>query len=87
MEEDTSMQGEGFCRSPNFPAVSIFERVRRHADYPRYPRRKSRFVEHEPLLEEVMSDPIIQQLITADNLRETDVRRTIVRAQNGLRLR
>ncbi|MEQ8228727.1 MAG: hypothetical protein RIA64_11640 [Rhodospirillales bacterium] len=41
---------------------------------------------NEPLLEEVMSDPIIRQVIAADNLSERDVRRTIQRVQSELRL-
>ena len=64
-----------------FPAVNIVYRVRRLAgDPPLWSR-------HEPFLEEVMSDPIIRQLIAADDLSEPDVRRTIKRVQNGLLLR
>mgnify|MGYP004228468421 FL=1 len=64
-----------------FPAVNIVYRVRRLAgDPPLWSRQ-------EPFLEEVMSDPIIQQLIADDDLSEPDVRRTIKRVQNGLLLR
>ena len=75
------MQGRPFSRTANFPTVRIFDRVRLVAGFQSLRSRK------EPFLDEVMSDPIIRQLIAADNLSETDVRRTIQRAQSGLRLR
>ena len=62
------------------PAARIVGRIRRLAGFPRLQPR------NEPLLEEVMSDPIIRQLIAADDLSERDVRRTIERVQSGLRL-
>jgi len=68
-------------RNSNFPTADITNRIRRLVDHPLLWPRK------EPLLEDVMSDPIIRQLIAADNLSEPDVRRTIKRAQSGLRLR
>lgn len=64
----------------DFPAARIVGRIRRLAGFPRLRPR------NEPLLEEVMSDPIIRQLIAADDLSERDVRRTIERVQSGLRL-
>ena len=68
----------GNQKSTNFPAVNLFERVRSLVGFSRArPRR-------EAFLDEVMSDPIILQLIAADGLKESDVRRTIMRAQHGL---
>ena len=64
-----------------FPTVHIVDRVHHLAGYPSLQPRK------EPPLEEIMSDPIIRQLIAADDLSERDVRRTMRRAQSGLRLR
>lgn len=64
-----------------FPAADIVYRARRLAD------DRLLWSRHEPSLEEVMSDPIIQQLIAADDLSEPDVRRTIRRVQTGLCLR
>ena len=62
------------------PTVHIVDRVRHLARFS--PLRPG----NEPLLDEVMSDPIIRQVIAADNLSERDVRRTIQRVQSGLRL-
>ena len=64
----------------SFPTVHIVDRVRHLARFS--PLRPG----NEPLLDEVMSDPIIRQVIAADNLSERDVRRTIQRVQSGLRL-
>tara|TARA_R110001592_G_scaffold65602_1_gene201124 strand:- start:4068 stop:4316 length:249 start_codon:yes stop_codon:yes gene_type:complete len=80
MEEREAMKNGKIPANPSFPTVHIVDRVRCLAGYPALRPRK------EPLLDEVMADPIIRQLIAADDLSERDVRRTIERVQSGLRL-
>jgi len=63
-----------------FPLVRIIRRANGLAHFPEM--RKA----DEPFLEEVMSDPIVRQVITADNLVEQDVRQAIARAQTHLGL-
>ncbi|NQW00196.1 MAG: hypothetical protein HQ483_10895 [Rhodospirillales bacterium] len=41
----------------------------------------------EPFLDEMRADPLIQQLLAADNLSEQTMRGAIVRAQENLRRR
>ena len=78
---DSIMKDGNAPGNATFPAVNIVYRVRRLAgDPPLWSRQ-------EPFLEEVMSDPIIQQLIADDDLSEPDVRRTIKRVRSGLLLR
>ena len=62
-------------RDPLFPVVKILDRARGLAVGP-WLRLGA-----EPLLEDVISDPIIQQIMIADHLKEMDVRRMIARAQ------
>jgi len=75
------MRGDDIQNPTPFPTAHIFNKIRRLAGYP--------FIKqgNEPFLDDVMADPIIRQLMAADNLSEPDVRRTIRRAQSGLRLR
>ncbi|MEQ8804873.1 MAG: hypothetical protein RIE87_11915 [Rhodospirillales bacterium] len=74
------MKDGNIPRKPGFPAVHIANRIRHLAGDPLLHPRK------EPFLEDVMSDPIIRQVIAADDLSERDVRRAIERVQSGLRL-
>ncbi|MBC8269365.1 MAG: hypothetical protein H8E36_11500 [Rhodospirillaceae bacterium] len=61
-----------------FPLANILRRVSGLAHFPEMQKAD------EPFLDEVMSDPIIQQMMAADNLDDRDVRLTIARAQTRL---
>ncbi|NQU58495.1 MAG: hypothetical protein HQ513_14775 [Rhodospirillales bacterium] len=63
-----------------FPLANILKRVNGLAHFPEMKK------EDEPFLEEVMSDPIIRQVMAADHLAEDDVRQAIARAQTHLHL-
>jgi len=60
-----------------FPLAGILQRIKGLAEYPVTEGG-------EPFLEDVMHDPIVQQLMQADHLQESDVRRAITRAQPHL---
>lgn len=62
-----------------FPLTGIFKRVNELAHFPEMKKGD------EPFLDEVMSDPVIRQVMAADNLAERDVRQTISRAQTHMR--
>ena len=63
-----------------FPLANILRRVNGLAHFPEMQKAS------EPFLEEVMSDPIIRQVMAADHLAEEDVRQAIARAQTHLGL-
>lgn len=61
-----------------FPLANLLKRMNGLAHFPELKEAD------EPFLEEVMSDPIIRQVMAADHLDEQDVRRAISRAQARL---
>ena len=74
---EVTMKQTNHWFSALFPAASILSRARELTHFPEAQ------MNGEISLDEIMADPIIRQVIAADHLNESDVRRTIARARKG----